>query len=1413
MFLRKNTVRILTVSALSLALISAFLFILPQKAVRADDSGFTYEFTENDLSTDPAAGINNKIADLKDQATAANPITFKLPAGKTYGLKSSIKLYSYMTLDLNGSTLKMFDSDNVQSPAHNMIRFGTEEFGEIVTGYAYKNITIKNGTIDGNEKGATLLKLAHGKDITLSGLTVCNTRDYHLCEFAAIDGLTVDNCTFKDQVLTDDDETTYEAIQLDVLAPAHFESYEFQSLPMKNVTINECTFNNVPRAIGSHTAILNDPFENITITNNTINKCSSAAIQGNYWKDVTITGNTITDAPRGIVVYSVNGNGGESSAANGTYLSTTIDTNLIDPDYHGASPEYKTPFNANIKISNNKITLNNKEDYSGYNHVGILTGGVIYDDQTLYTEDSSGRIPEGDYYIDGVTIKDNDITTSGHGIRLANTKNANVSNNSIDGSIGIGDPEGDDDSSISYHGISAVYHSESITISSNNINESVKDGIIASISNDIKIKNNTIDSPRGYGIRGTNSSTITALSGNKITDSYDNGIMLSVETNCSCSIKENKISNSGRDGIVVSDSYCNDITDNEIINPSEEGIVVSSGICSQDITGNKISNAGSHGIQIISGSSAKSVTDNEINGVAGYGIHLTSDSTSCGAVSGNTIDGAKSGIMVTNKAYVSGSISNNTITGPEEHGIKISDSGTKGQDVTNNTIENAGTTGIMLNNGAKLTGNIESNTITTTGKYGIIVSDSGTSCTDVKSNTISGTASTGILAAKSVSVASISSNNISNAGETGIKVSESSKVKTISNNTVASSAGNGIAVSTGSKVSGGITSNTISSSKENGIKIANDSTVVSKIDSNKITDSTLNGIMVNNQGQVSGAVTGNTINGTKKYGIQVCDSGSVGSVTDNKISNIKGDHGIAISSATSGKISGNEISSPVKTGILVSTGAKITGAITDNKINTPGDCGIKVTGSSSTCTDITSNTITKSAGNGIVLSDSAKASGNIKSNSITSAGDAGIKVCDKSSCASISFNTVKGTKTNGIVVSGGAKVSKDIADNNINSAGSNGIKISDANTSVDNITSNKVTASTEYGIMVSASAKVTGSVSQNTVDGAKKSGIMVYDKANVPVITKNIINGSGDCGIKINGASATCKDITDNQILKSGYIGILLSDKAKVTGNITGNLIEDPKDAGIKVCATASANNISSNRVFYAGGDYAVMVSSGGSVVTLKDNIIVFPTDKANAIKVDSQSTVKVNLDNNVYKFEDVTNKSDFWFVPTYALASKGVVKGYDNEKTFRPTTECTRGQMVTFLWRLSGCPNPQSNKCNFIDVKKTDYYYKAVIWGSEQGIVEGYKDGTFGPKIVCMRKHAVTFMWRMAGKPKPKSKKNKFSDVKTSNYFYQATIWASENNILAGYADGTFKPDGKCLRRQMVTFLYKYDVNINGSK
>ena len=178
--------------------------------------------------------------------------------------------------------------------------------------------------------------------------------------------------------------------------------------------------------------------------------------------------------------------------------------------------------------------------------------------------------------------------------------------------------------------------------------------------------------------------------------------------------------------------------------------------------------------------------------------------------------------------------------------------------------------------------------------------------------------------------------------------------------------------------------------------------------------------------------------------------------------------------------------------------------------------------------------------------------------------------------------------------------------------------------------------------------------------------------------------------------------------------------------------------------------------------------------------------------------------------YKDVINPDDFWFTPTYALTDAGIVKGYDNQTSFRPSGVCTRAQIVTFLWRLKGQPEPKAKKCRFSDVKKTDYYYKACIWGNENHVVEGYKDGTFGPKIMCARRHAVTFLWRLAGKPEPETTKNKFNDIKSKDYYYKATLWASEKKILEGYDDGTFRPDGACLRRQMVTLLYKFDKYLN---
>ena len=177
------------------------------------------------------------------------------------------------------------------------------------------------------------------------------------------------------------------------------------------------------------------------------------------------------------------------------------------------------------------------------------------------------------------------------------------------------------------------------------------------------------------------------------------------------------------------------------------------------------------------------------------------------------------------------------------------------------------------------------------------------------------------------------------------------------------------------------------------------------------------------------------------------------------------------------------------------------------------------------------------------------------------------------------------------------------------------------------------------------------------------------------------------------------------------------------------------------------------------------------------------------------------------------TNKK-YYYDAVYWAVDYGITAGYKDKNgdftTFKPENECSRGQIVSFLWRMRGCPEPKK-KPTYSDVKEGDYFYKAVAWAEEQGITGGYKDGTFRPQDPCTRAQIVSFLWRMAGTPEPTNNPS-FSDVKNKNaYYYKAVAWADEAGITGGYKDGTFRPDNKCSRAQTVTFLYRYNEAYGG--
>ena len=171
--------------------------------------------------------------------------------------------------------------------------------------------------------------------------------------------------------------------------------------------------------------------------------------------------------------------------------------------------------------------------------------------------------------------------------------------------------------------------------------------------------------------------------------------------------------------------------------------------------------------------------------------------------------------------------------------------------------------------------------------------------------------------------------------------------------------------------------------------------------------------------------------------------------------------------------------------------------------------------------------------------------------------------------------------------------------------------------------------------------------------------------------------------------------------------------------------------------------------------------------------------------------------------FVDVKS-GDYFFDPVlWALNHDPQITDGTSETTFSPKDTCTRGQVVTFLWRAMGCKEPTRTDNPFTDVKSSDYFYKAVLWAVEKGITDGTSATTFSPADPCTRAHVVTFLWRAENKPAAGSN-NPFTDVARGQYYYDAVLWAVSKAITDGTSDTTFSPTDPCTRGQIVTFLYR---------
>lgn len=169
--------------------------------------------------------------------------------------------------------------------------------------------------------------------------------------------------------------------------------------------------------------------------------------------------------------------------------------------------------------------------------------------------------------------------------------------------------------------------------------------------------------------------------------------------------------------------------------------------------------------------------------------------------------------------------------------------------------------------------------------------------------------------------------------------------------------------------------------------------------------------------------------------------------------------------------------------------------------------------------------------------------------------------------------------------------------------------------------------------------------------------------------------------------------------------------------------------------------------------------------------------------------------------FVDVPDDSFYHDAVEWAV--KHGITGGVTDKYFDPNGICTRAQAVTFLWRAAGSPTPKSGEMPFVDVPDNAYYRNAVLWAVEQGITCGTTETTFSPNQHCSRGQIVLFLYR-AKKSPPVSGSNSFTDVPFDSFCYHAVLWAAENGVTSGTTPTTFSPNASCTRGQIVTFLYR---------
>ena len=343
------------------------------------------------------------------------------------------------------------------------------------------------------------------------------------------------------------------------------------------------------------------------------------------------------------------------------------------------------------------------------------------------------------------------------------------------------------------------------------------------------------------------------------------------------------------------------------------------------------------------------------------------------------------------------------------------------------------------------------------------------------------------------------------------------------------------------------------------------------------------------------------------------------------------------------------------------------------------------------------------------------------------------------------------------------------------------------------------------GIQITTPPKKTTYVAGESFD---KTGMTVY-----AVYTDNTRDIAAGYTYSPSGALKT----TDTEITVSytaGSVTVQTTQKIKVASSSahTGDSGSSDTTYGITVKSAKNGDVTASHKSASKGTTVTLTVDPDKGYVL--DTLTVLD-GKDKEIKLTEKNgkytftmpAGKVTVEGK-FKAEQSTGKNPFTDVPVGCYyedaviwaVDKGITAGTD-ATTFNPDGPCTRAQIVTFLWRAAGSPEPKSMS-SFSDVSADSYYAKAVAWAVEKGITSGTGDGKFNPEDPCTRAQSVTFLYRAAGSPAVIGSAE-FSDVASDTYYAAAVAWAAKNGITSGTGGGQFGSDNECTRGHIVTFLF----------